>query len=163
MFSYHIQDLTSALEQLESLRNSLDYIRATTVRSGLAETVRDFQGKASALREELEDSIAAHSGNLLTLIAEEVEAAEIARGEGDEGLVCTLGELRRQGENKEPIALDRDLRVLHKTWEESRTSEDLEIRLSEAKFASEFGLQAAAVLTKYHEDIKKRAESNRFA
>lgn len=158
MNSCHIQELTCAIEQLDTLRKSLDYLRATTARSELAETVRSFQGNASALREELEDSIAAHSGDLLTLIAEEMETAELARGEGDKDIVCTLDELRRSDEDNAPVALDRDLRVLHKAWKESCLPEELQSRLVEARLASSFGLQAGTVLTMYYDEIKERAE-----
>lgn len=163
MFSYHIQELTGALEQLESLRKSLDYLRATTARSELAETVREFQGKASILQQELEDSIAAHSGHLLACIAEDMETAEVVRGQGNEDIICTLGELRRIGEAQLSIVLDRDLRVLHKIWGESRLPEELHSRLGEEKLVSNFGLQVAAVLIKYYEKIKIHMECHRFA
>lgn len=158
MFSYHIQELTGAIEQLESLRKSLDYIRATTARSELAETVRDFQGKAAALREELENSIAAHLGDRLTDIAEEMEAGEIARGEIHEDIIFSLGELRRMAKENEPLVLDRDLRILQKAWEESFLPEDFLRRSTEARLVSGFGSQAATVLAKYYEEIKGRAE-----
>lgn len=158
MSSYRIKELNCAIEQLDNLRKSLDYIRATTARSELAATVRDFQGKACALREELEDSVAAYSGDLLTLIAEEMEAAELARGESGQDIVLTLSELRRTDGDNEPLALDRDLRVLHKTWKESCFPEEMQSRLAEAKLASSFGIQAATVLTKYFDEIKERSE-----
>lgn len=91
----------------------------------------------------------------MTHVAAEMEAAEIARGESDEGVLFTLNELRQKEEDMSPVALDRDLRLLHLAWKESSFPEQLQSRLANVKLASEFGAQAAAVLVKYYDEIQK--------
>lgn len=49
MFS-HNNELSYALEQLDALRKSLDYLRSTTDRSELAESFLNFQGRAATGR-----------------------------------------------------------------------------------------------------------------
>lgn len=157
-YENHTAALNSALEQLRTLRQTLDFIRAETPRKELAETVRSSQGVMAALLEELEESIVHRSGYRLTILAEQIEAELRNQGRQDDEAIWSIAELWEQAKAHEQLALDRDYRVLGQAWQDSCFADQLQSRLERMVLLTDIGHQTAKVLVQHYDDAKARFE-----